>query len=65
LWQQLGDLPFQADETGVSVVDGVDALLQDDLVCRMVELQRGQPPAVPLGPIVAAGEDPIVAQEEP
>jgi hypothetical protein len=47
------------------VLDGIDALLEDDLLCRVLEALARKPTPVRLCPVIAAGRiDAPMAQQE-
>jgi hypothetical protein len=43
VWHQLLDLPRQPVEPGFGILDGVNVVLQHDLLRRMGKAYRGQP----------------------
>lgn len=46
------------------IFDRVDPLLEDDLLCRVLEGLTGKPPPVCQRPMTAAVVDPAMAQEK-
>ena len=48
---------------GFALLDGMDIVLQDDLLCRMREAHRGQPTPVRARPVLGAMHVPMAQQE--
>ena len=59
------DLGGQAITPGLGVLDGLDSVLQDDLLGRLLEPQRRQPAAVCQGPVLASSHAPVARAENP
>jgi hypothetical protein len=55
---------LKSPTSAVTVLDGVDIVLQHDLLGWMLEAQRRQPPPIGQGPGGPAGIDPTVPQQE-
>ena len=64
-WDQILDLLRQARDPLFSVMHGVDIVLQDQLLGRVVEAQRRQPAAVGQRPSLLSGVDAAMPQQEP
>ena len=62
--QQVRDLLGQSGHPPLRVLDGVDIVLQHDLLGWMREAQRRQPPSIGQGPGGPAGIDPAMPQQE-
>ena len=54
----------QALQAGLSILDGLPVLAQDQILGRVLEAEVGQPPRMDLGPGPGAGVDPPMAQQK-
>src|ERR1700727_1595251 len=60
----LGDLQRQSVNPPFRIGDGINVVLQHDLLCRVIKAHRRQPTSISLGPGPNAGIDPPVWQEK-
>src|SRR5271165_4525722 len=61
----LGDLQRQSVNPAFRIGDGINVVLQHDLLRRVIKPHRRQPASISLGPVPNAGIDPPVSQETP
>src|SRR6185295_20186070 len=62
--QQLLDLSRQPVTPSFGVLDGVNVILQYDLLRRMIEAHRRQPPLVRQGPRTSPAVDLLMTQQK-
>ena len=62
--QQFIDLAREPVAPGFGVVDGMDIVLQHDLLRRMIEAHRGQPALIRQSPGAKSAVDPVMAQQK-
>lgn len=61
---QLFDLPRQPVASGFGILDCMDIVLEDDLLCRMIKAHRGEPPSIGQGPRANPVINLVVAQQK-
>src|SRR4051812_18857584 len=64
LWHQLFDLTRQPVASEFGVLDGMDIILQHDLLRRMIEAYRGQPTSIRQRPGPSPSINPVMTKEK-
>jgi hypothetical protein len=63
-WQHFLNLPCQPVTSGFGILDSVDVILQDDLLCRMIKAHRSQPASIGHGPGANPPVNLVMAQQK-